>query len=85
MDPTNNVFQRFKDSDFYYHFKRDKVAIVSFIIFFILVILAGFSTFIAPFDPYDFQIEAVLDIPSRLRSLEAISSFTLSNSLYSTP
>lgn len=61
MDSSTSLFQRFKDSDFFYHFKRDKVAIISFTIFLILVVLAAFSTFIAPFDPYDLTHLDIMD------------------------
>jgi len=53
--------QRFLESDFFYHYKRDKVAIVSSIIFLILVILAAFSPLIAPYDPYNLQILDIMD------------------------
>jgi len=53
--------QRFLESDFFYHFKRDKVAIISSIIFLILVILAAFSPLIAPYDPYNLQILDIMD------------------------
>lgn len=56
-----NLFQNFLDSDFFYHFKRNKVAIVSFILFVILAILSTFAAFIAPFDPYDLQILDIMD------------------------
>jgi len=61
MDTPTSLIQRFKDSDFFYHFKHDKVAIISFIIFFILLVLATFSTFIAPFDPYDLTHLDIMD------------------------
>lgn len=61
LDTGLSLFQRFKESDFFYHFKRDKVAIISFILFFALVILAAFSTFIAPFDPYDLTLLDIMD------------------------
>lgn len=54
-------FKRFVESDFFYHFKRDKIAVISSIIFLILLILAVFSPFIAPFDPYDLQTLDIMD------------------------
>lgn len=54
-------FQRFLASDFYYHFKRDKVAVISSILFLILVILALFAPWIAPYDPYDLKILDIMD------------------------
>ena len=56
-----SAFTRFLESDFFYHYKRDKVAIVSSIIFLILVILAVFSPLIAPYDPYNLQILDIMD------------------------
>ena len=56
-----STFQRFLESDFFYHYKRDKLAIVSSIIFLILVILAAFSPLIAPYDPYNLQILDIMD------------------------
>lgn len=53
--------KRFLESDFFYHYKRDKVAVISSIIFLILVILAAFSPFIAPFDPYDLRTLDIMD------------------------
>ena len=50
---TPGLWRQLKDSDFFYHFRRDKIAIISFIIFLILVILAAFAPLIAPYDPYD--------------------------------
>ena len=61
LSNKNSALQRFKESDFYYHFKRDKVAIISFILFFILVVLATFSPIIAPFDPYDLTHLDIMD------------------------
>lgn len=58
---STSWFQQLLDSDFYYHFKRDKLAIISAIIFFILVVLAVFSPLIAPYDPYNLQILDIMD------------------------
>ncbi|MCB1858731.1 MAG: ABC transporter permease [Gammaproteobacteria bacterium] len=46
-------WQLFRDSAFLYRFKRDKVAIVSFAVLVILVMLSFCAPLIAPFDPYD--------------------------------
>ena len=56
-----STLQRFLESDFFYHYKRDKLAIFSSIVFLILVILAAFSPFIAPFDPYDLTTLDIMD------------------------
>lgn len=55
----------FIDSDFYYYFKRDKVAVGSFFILMLFVILSFAAPLIAPFDPYDpMQIDIMnSDIP----------------------
>jgi peptide/nickel transport system permease protein len=45
--------QEFKESYFLYSFKRDKVAMASFIILVILLILAVAAPWIAPMNPYD--------------------------------
>ena len=46
-------YQKFKESYFLYSFKRDKVAIASFIILITLLILAVTAPWIAPMNPYD--------------------------------
>ncbi len=56
-----SLTQQFLTSDFWYHFKHNKVAIFSAIIFFILVILALFAPLIAPFDPYNLQTLDIMD------------------------
>lgn len=43
----------FLDSDFIYHFKNDRVAIVSFSILFIFLAGALFAPLLSPFDPHD--------------------------------
>ena len=58
---NKSMFRRFLESDFFYNYKRDKVAIISSIIFLILVILAVFSPWIAPYDPYNLQILDIMD------------------------
>ncbi len=45
--------QRFRESDFFYAFKRSPVAIVSFILVAILVLSAVFAPLIAPTNPFD--------------------------------
>ncbi len=46
-------FQKFKESYFLYSFKRDKVAIFSFIVLTIFLLLALAAPWVAPMDPYD--------------------------------
>ena len=45
--------QKFKESYFFYSFKRDKVAIFSFIVMMIFLILAVAAPLISPMNPYD--------------------------------
>ncbi len=45
--------QQFKDSYFLYSFKRDKVAISSFVVLVIFLFLAITAPWISPMDPYD--------------------------------
>ncbi|WP_319781995.1 ABC transporter permease [Oceanisphaera sp. IT1-181] len=52
---------RFKQSDFIYHFRRDKVAMVSFAVFVAFLIAAFFSPLIAPHNPYDLATIDILD------------------------
>jgi len=54
-------FQKFKESYFLYSFKRDKVAIASFIILATLLILAVTAPWIAPEDPYDANNIDIMD------------------------
>ena len=61
MDSSTSILNRFLASDFFYHFKRDKITVTSTIIFMILVILAVFSPLIAPYDPYNLQILNIMD------------------------
>jgi len=58
---SKTALKRFSESDFFYNFKHDKVAIISSIIFLIFVIMAVFAPFIAPFDPYNLQILDIMD------------------------
>jgi len=53
--------QKFKESYFLYSFKRDKVAIASFIILAILLILALTAPWIAPVNPYDARNLDIMD------------------------
>ncbi|MDJ1006989.1 MAG: ABC transporter permease [Paracoccaceae bacterium] len=46
-------WQRFRESDFFYSFKRSPVAIVSFAVVCILVLSAVFAPLIAPTNPFD--------------------------------
>jgi peptide/nickel transport system permease protein len=49
------------ESDLFYYYRRDKVAIISSLVFLLIAIMALFSPLIAPFDPYDLQQLELLD------------------------
>lgn len=55
------VWRRFKQSDLLYHFLRDPVACVSFVILLLLVISAFAAPLIAPHNPYDPTTIDILD------------------------
>ena len=46
-------WERFRESDFYYNFKRSPVAVVSFAVVCLLVLSAVFAPLIAPTNPFD--------------------------------
>lgn len=54
-------WQKIRQTDLYYHYTRDKVAIVSSIVFLVLALMALFSPLIAPFDPYDLRQLDLMD------------------------
>ena len=56
-----NNWQRFKDSYFFYSFKRDPVALTSLFIFFVLVTVSFLAPVIAPFSPYDTTTIDIMD------------------------
>jgi len=56
-----NTWQRFRNSYFFYSFKRDPVAMASFIIFFTLVIVSFLAPVIAPYNPYDTTTIDIMD------------------------
>ena len=60
-DVNLSHWTRFKQSDFIYHFRRDKVAMFSFAIFVALLAAALFSPLIAPHNPYDLATIDILD------------------------
>ncbi len=54
-------WQEMLKSDLYYYYRRDKVAIVSSLIFLLFAFMALFAPWIAPFDPYDLKQLELLD------------------------
>ncbi|WP_426416701.1 ABC transporter permease [Aestuariirhabdus sp. LZHN29] len=54
-------WERFKLSNLYYSFTRDKVAIVSFTLFMLFVMAAFLAPVLAPFDPYDMTTIDIMD------------------------
>ena len=59
MSALLKVFLR---SDLFYHFRRDKVIVVSFTILVVMILMALFAPVIAPHDPYDLSAIDVMDI-----------------------
>lgn len=56
-----NRWQRFLQSDFFYHFKRDKVAVFSFVVFISFALAALAAPLIAPTNPYDLTTIDIMD------------------------
>ena len=56
-----NTWQRFKDSYFFYSFKRDPVAVTSFSIFVFLVVISFMAPVVAPYSPYDTSTIDIMD------------------------
>jgi len=54
-------WKQLKNSDFIYHFKRDKVAMFSFALFLTFLIAALFAPLIAPTNPYDLMSIDLMD------------------------
>ena len=54
-------WERFKQSDFLYYFLRDKVAMFSFAICMIFLVLSVAAPLIAPTDPYDMSSIDIMD------------------------
>ena len=61
MSLLNLQWNRLLESDLLYYYRRDKVAIGASIIFAIFAIMAIFSPWIAPFDPYDLRQLDLMD------------------------
>lgn len=59
QSPSRLLWVRLKESHVWHSFKNDKVAIFSFSVFILYVLMALFAPLIAPFDPYD---PATIDI-----------------------
>ncbi len=56
-----NRWQRFRDSELLYCFKRDPVAYVSFIFFTLFMLCSLFAPLISPYDPYDTTTIDIMD------------------------
>jgi peptide/nickel transport system permease protein len=56
-----NYWRRFKKSYFFYSFRRDPMAIASFIVLMVLIATALLAPLIAPFDPYDSASIDIMD------------------------
>lgn len=53
--------KKFLNSDFFYYFKRDKVAILSFAVLLIMILAALLAPLIAPHNPYDLASIDIMD------------------------
>ncbi|KXF82661.1 ABC transporter permease [Enterovibrio coralii] len=54
-------WQSFLESDFFYYFKRDKVAMASFAAFVFFALVAIFAPMLAPANPYDLTTIDIMD------------------------
>ncbi|MCE7639734.1 ABC transporter permease [Vibrio fluvialis] len=54
-------WERFKQSDFLYYFLRDKVAMFSFTVFMVVLVLSLVSPLVAPTNPYDLSSIDIMD------------------------
>ncbi len=54
-------FKRLQDSAFWHSFKRDRVAQVSLLVFFVAVMMALLAPLLAPFNPYDLNQIDLMD------------------------
>lgn len=61
MSHPQSRWQRFLASDFFYHFKRDKTAIVSFIVLLLFILAAIFAPLLAQNNPYDLALIDIMD------------------------
>jgi peptide/nickel transport system permease protein len=53
MSRAADFWQQVLQSDLYYYYKRDKIAIAASLTFLVFALMAVFSPLIAPFNPYD--------------------------------
>ncbi|MFY2510184.1 ABC transporter permease [Vibrio pectenicida] len=56
-----SLWNRFKQSDFLYYFKRDKVAMASFTVFMLFLMMAIAAPILSPTDPYDLISIDIMD------------------------
>ncbi|OJI25775.1 Dipeptide transport system permease protein DppC [Vibrio vulnificus] len=61
VNKAPSAWERFKESDFLYYFKRDKVAMSSFAVFMLFLLLAIAAPLIAPSNPYDLSSIDIMD------------------------
>ena len=50
------LFNNFIDTDIGYSFKKSKIAIISTIVFLIIVLSSMFASIVAPYDPFDLSL-----------------------------
>ena len=53
--------ERFKESYFFYSFKRDKTAMISFVILILLILLSIAAPLVSPYDPYDANTNDIMN------------------------
>ncbi|HKJ29419.1 MAG TPA: ABC transporter permease [Desulfuromonadales bacterium] len=73
-----NRLDKFRESFLWYSFKRDKVAIASFIVLMVLFLAAIFAPLIAPYNPYDPEMIDIMnsEIPPAWEE-EGVAEFLL--------
>ncbi|MFT6915058.1 MAG: peptide/nickel transport system permease protein [Motiliproteus sp.] len=54
-------WQRFKGTHLFHSFSRDRVAMLSFSVFVLYLLLALFAPWLAPFNPYDLSMISIMD------------------------
>lgn len=61
IEPSVSRWQRIKDSNIWYSFTRDRVAMVSALVFMVMVGAALFAPVLAPTNPYDLSSIDIMD------------------------
>lgn len=61
MATKTSTFVQFLESDFFYYFKKNKLVVISFIVFVLFVLVALFAPLFAPHNPYDLASIDIMD------------------------